>query len=152
MAVANKLQTVVQSIPPRCRAGVHKGDVGLRGAQEASRWLWGFNWQVRTSREGLYSLKQSSLLWNDLLVVKLVTVHDMEQCKPDPCVLRLIPEGKIVLILTVHVDDMAVAGSREKVDKLLVVLNEDFTTNDLGELSFFTGCVFSQDWRRVGLS
>ena len=54
--------------------------------------------------------------------------------------------------MTVHVDDVAVAGLRDEVDKLLVVLNEDFASNGLGELSFFTGCVFSQDWRRVGLS
>ncbi|CAN0599542.1 unnamed protein product, partial [Laminaria digitata] len=40
---------------------------------------------------------------------------------------------------------MAVAGPREEVDKLLEVLNEDFTTNDLGELSFLTGCAFTQD-------
>ena len=40
---------------------------------------------------------------------------------------------------------MAVAGPREEVDKLLEVLNEDFTTNDLGELSFFTGCAFKQN-------
>jgi len=50
-----------------------------------------------------------------------------------------------VLILTVHVDDMAVAGPRVEVDKLLVTLNEDFTTVDLGELSFFTGCAVIQD-------
>ena len=41
--------------------------------------------------------------------------------------------------MTVHVKDMAVAGTRVEVDKLLVTLNADFTTNDLGELSFFTG-------------
>ena len=66
----------------------------------------------------------------------------MEQCKTDPRVFRLIREGIVVMITTVHVDDMAVAGPREEVDKLLEVLNEDFTTNDLGELSFFTGCAF----------
>lgn len=53
----------------------------------------------------------------------------MEQCKTDPCVFRPIREGKVVLILTIHVDDMAVAGPRDEVDKLLEVLNEDFTTN-----------------------
>ena len=47
---------------------------------------------------------------------------------------------------------MAVAGSRKEVDKLLVVLNEDFTINDLGELSFFTGCVFSQEFEKGRLS
>ena len=63
----------------------------------------------------------------------------------DPCVFRLIQEGKLVLILAVLVDDMAVAGSRVEVDKLLVTLNKDFETNDLGELSFFTGCTITQD-------
>ena len=58
----------------------------------------------------------------------------------------------MVLILTVHAHDIAVAGSREDVDKLLVVLNEDFTTNDLGELSFFTGCLFSEDLEKGRLS
>ena len=53
-----------------------------------------------------------------------------------PCVFRLVREGKVVLILTVHVDDMAVAGTGVEVDKLLVTLNTNFTTNDLGELSF----------------
>ena len=53
------------------------------------------------------------------MVVKLVQVHGMEQCKTDPCVFRLIREGIVVMIMTVHVDDMAVAGPREEVDKLL---------------------------------
>ena len=63
----------------------------------------------------------------------------------DPCVFRLIREGKLVLILAVHVDDMAVAGTRVEVNKLLVTLNKDFETNNLGELSFFTGCTITQD-------
>ena len=95
--------------------------------------------------KALYGLKQSGLLWNDLLVDKLVSVHGMEQCMTDPCVFRLIREGKLVLILAVHVDDMAVAGTRVEVNKLLVTLNKkDFETNDLGELSFFTGCTITQ--------
>ena len=68
--------------------------------------------------KALYDLKQSGLLWNDLLVVKSVAVPGMEQCKSDSCVFRLIREGKVALILTVYVDDMAVAGPRDDVDKL----------------------------------
>ena len=94
--------------------------------------------------KALYGLKQSGSLWNNLLVVKLVVKHGMEQCKVDRCVFRKIVKGVVVLILTVHVDDMAVAGPRVEVDKLLVTLNEDFTTVDLGELSFFTGCALSR--------
>ena len=59
----------------------------------------------------MYGLEKSGLLWNDLLVKKLVTVRGKEPCMIDPCVFRLTREGKVVLILTVHVDDMAVAGT-----------------------------------------
>ena len=52
----------------------------------------------------------------------------------DPCIFRKIEKGVIVLILAVHVDDMAAAGLKIEVDKLLVTLNEDFTTVDLGTL------------------
>ena len=97
--------------------------------------------------KALYGLKQSGLLWNDLLVDKLliVAVYDMEQCMTDPCVFRPTREGKLVLVLAVHVDDMAVAGTRVEVYKLRLTLNKDFETNDLGELSFFTGCTITQD-------
>ena len=50
-----------------------------------------------------------------------------------------------MLILTVHVDDMAEAGTGVEIDKLLVTVNTDFTTNNLGELSFFTGRSIIQD-------
>ena len=96
-------------------------------------------------KKALYGLKQSGSLWNNLLVVKLVVKHGMEQSKADPCVFRKIVKGVVVLILTVPVDDMAVACPRVGVDKLLVTLNEDLTTVDLGELSFFTGCAVFQD-------
>ena len=95
-------------------------------------------------KKALYGLKQSGALWNNLLVTKLAK-HGMEQCKADPCVFRKIVKGEVILVLAVHVDDMAVAGPRDEVDKLLVTLNEDFTTVDLGELTFFTGCAVIQD-------
>ena len=38
--------------------------------------------------KALCGLKQSGLLWNDLLVEKLVTVHGMKKCMTDPHVLR----------------------------------------------------------------
>lgn len=96
-------------------------------------------------KKALYGLEQSGALWNNLLVEKLVKNHGMEQCKADPCVFRKIANGVVVLVLAVHVDDMAVAGPRGEVDKLLVTLNKDFTTVDLGELTFFTGCAVSQN-------
>ena len=78
--------------------------------------------------------------------------HGMEQCKTDPCVFRKFRDGKVVMILTVHVDDMAVAGTVYEVRQLHEVLNEDFTTNDLAELSLFTGCVVTQNVKEGYLS
>ena len=62
-----------------------------------------------------------------------------------PYVFGLIRGDKVVLILTVHVDDMEVAGTEVEVGKLLVMLNTDVITNILGELSIFTGCSIIQD-------
>ena len=39
--------------------------------------------------KALCGLKQSGSLWNNLLVVKLVVKHGMEQCKADPCVFEI---------------------------------------------------------------
>lgn len=39
----------------------------------------------------------------------------------------------------------AVPGSRDEVLMVLVVINEKFTTNDIGAFSFFTAFVSSQD-------
>ena len=71
--------------------------------------------------------------------------HGMEQCKTDPCVFRKIRDGKLVMILAVHVDDIAVAGVPDEIEKLEKVLNEDFSTANLGLLNLFTGCVVEQD-------
>ena len=71
--------------------------------------------------------------------------HGMEQCKTDPCVFRKIRDGKLVMILAVHVDDIAIAGVPDEIEKLEKVLNQDFTTTNLGLLNLFTGCVVEQD-------
>ena len=68
--------------------------------------------------KALYGLRQSGLLWNELLVDKLVTRHGMEQCKTDPCVFRKFRDGRLVMIMVVHVDDMAVAGEDDDLAEL----------------------------------
>ena len=69
-------------------------------------------------KKALYGLKQSGALWNNLLVMKLVN-HGMEQCKADPCVFRKTVNGVVVLVMAVHVDDMAVAGPRDELTSYL---------------------------------
>ena len=102
--------------------------------------------------QAVYILRQSGLLWDGLPVVKLATVPGMGQCKTYSCVFCLIGKNKVVLTLTVHVADTAVAGPRGEIDKLLLVTNAGFSTNDRGELSFLMGCEFTQDSERVSLA
>lgn len=52
-----------------------------------------------------------------VLVTKLLTVHGMERWKTYRCVFRKIVKGKVLLILVVHVDDMAAAGPKVEIDK-----------------------------------
>ena len=75
--------------------------------------------------KALYGLKQSGLLWNDLLVETLVTVHGTEHCMTDPCVFRLTREGEVVMILTVHLDDVAVAVTGVEVDNAQHILYDE---------------------------
>ena len=66
---------------------------------------------VRLNRS-LYGLKQSGRQWAELLV-ETVVKYGMEQCRTDPCVFRMVVDGKVQLIMAVHVDDIVIAGSDE---------------------------------------
>jgi hypothetical protein len=58
--------------------------------------------------KSLYGLKQAGKMWNDELN-KTLTASGLKRCEADPCVYVMrADEGRSVLILTVHVDDMVV--------------------------------------------
>ena len=59
---------------------------------------------VRLNRS-LYGLKQSGRQWAGLLV-ETVAEYGMEQCKIDPCVFGMVVDGKVELVMAVHVDDI----------------------------------------------
>ena len=99
---------------------------------------------VRLKRT-LYGLKQSGRQWANLLAETLVK-YGLEQCKADPCVFRKVAEGRVEMIVGVYVDDIMVAGSIEACGRLHAGLNKEFPTNDLGELTYYTGCAFERDW------
>ena len=69
----------------------------------------------------------------------------MEQCRADPCVYKKIVEGVVKLILVEHVDDMQVNGKKEAYNELHHTLNENFSTENLGELKWFVGCAVEHD-------
>ena len=66
----------------------------------------------------------------------------MEQSRTDPCVFRMFVDSKIELIMAVHVDDIVIAGSDEACRDFHAALSTKFSTNNLGELNWYTGCAF----------
>ena len=74
----------------------------------------------------------------------IVRKIEMEQCKANPCVFRLIRDGVVVMIVCVHVDDITVAGESEACDFLSTCRLEEFQTTG-GELLWYLGCVFECD-------
>ena len=97
----------------------------------------------------LYGLKQSARTWLDLLISTL-QASGFEQSMSEPYLLRLKdPKSKkIRMILAVQVDDMIVAGSKKDCDWLRSALSEVFPVNDLGELTWYTGCSFKRDVKK----
>ncbi|CAM9312748.1 unnamed protein product [Ascophyllum nodosum] len=88
----------------------------------------------------IYDLKQSGRnrghLCGDIL-----TADGFEQCKADPCIFRKIVDGVVVMIIGVYVDGLLVGGSQEYFESLLLLsLNKKFSTNDLGECTWYDGC------------
>ena len=99
---------------------------------------------VRLNRS-LYGLKQSGRQWAGLLV-ETVVEYGMEQCRTDPCGFRIVVNGKVELIMAVHVDDIAITGSDEACRDFHAALVTKFLTNNLGELTWYTGRAFKRDW------
>ena len=61
---------------------------------------------VRLNRS-LYGLKQSVRQWARFLVDPMVE-YGMERCRTDPRVFRMVVDGKVELIVAVHVDDIVI--------------------------------------------
>ena len=78
----------------------------------------------------------------------------MEQCRADQCVYRKIVEGVVNLILVVHVDNILssqwgeVSREKEACDELYHTLNENFPTENLGELKWYLECAVERDWQQ----
>ena len=54
-------------------------------------------------------------------------------------------DGKVELIVAVHVDDIVIAGSDETCEDFHTALVSKIPTNNLGELTWYTRCAFKRD-------
>ena len=93
----------------------------------------------------LYGLKQSGRQWAGLLI-ETVVEYSMEQYRTDPCTFRMVENGKVKLIMVVHVDGIVIAGSDVACRDFHAELNTEFPINNLGKLTRYTGCAFKRNW------
>ena len=90
-------------------------------------------------KKALYGLKQAGQQWKKCLhqvMTKLGFTHAMA----DDCLYVLWKHNKIILMVLIYVDDMAIAGKGiPGVVLFKQNLSKDFKITDLGELKFILG-------------
>ena len=57
----------------------------------------------------------------------------------------MVVDGKVELIMAVHVEDIVIAGSNERCKDFHVALVAKFPMNDLRQLTWYMGCAFKRD-------
>ena len=70
----------------------------------------------------------------------------MEQRRTNPCVFRMVVDGKVELTMAAHVDGIVIAGSDEACRDFHAALNTKCPTNNLGELTWYTDCAVKRNW------
>ena len=58
----------------------------------------------------------------------------------------MVVDGKVELIMVVHVDGNVIAGSDEPCKDFHAALTSKFPTNNLDELTWYTSCAFKRNW------
>ncbi|CAB1101054.1 unnamed protein product [Ectocarpus sp. CCAP 1310/34] len=95
--------------------------------------------------KSLYGLQQASRPWHSHLARCFICLGCI-QCLADTCVFRLIDEGRVVVTLVVHVDDIFLIGEEERCDQFGRDLNTMVPVKNLGDLRWYSGCCYERDW------
>ena len=88
-----------------------------------------------------YGLKQAAREWHRLLVNWLVGVIGLEQCKAERCVFRKLVNGKVELMVGVHVGEIIVCGEKDAYNKFLDELRQRFPVKNQGELKMYLSLI-----------
>ena len=98
-------------------------------------------------RKALYGLKQAGRQWKKCLHDILIDFGFI-QAFVDNCLYIKQHEGKIVLLILVYIDNMAVAGPGIfYITSFKSFLNKNFEITDLGDLSHMLGVLVTRDHR-----
>ena len=97
--------------------------------------------------KSLYGLRQASRKWHGRLTECMLDLGFV-QCLADMCVFRLIENGRVVVIVLVHVDDIFVVGEEQRCDQFGSDLNQMVPVKNLGDLRWYKKCFYEGDWER----
>ena len=104
-------------------------------------WLSGMIVKLNKS---LYGLKQASRQWHAHLTRRLLLLGFV-QCLAGACVFRLMEDERVDMIIVVNVEDSFDVGKKDRCDQFGRDLNEMVPVKNLGELRFFSGCLYERD-------
>ena len=100
--------------------------------------------KVYRLRKSLYGLKQAARVWNLTLHRSLIK-NGFKQCENDKCLYYQHSGGEINYLL-VHVDDLLIATSNEKIlNAIMCNVKKDFKQKDLGEVKHYLGIDVNKD-------
>jgi hypothetical protein len=96
--------------------------------------------------KALYGLRQAPLLWHKD-VVALLTDLGFSPISGDPCLFVKRDEGRIVTIILLHVDDLAIGYHKDYAlhEKFLGAIKDKWPSKDLGPISCFLNMTVERD-------
>jgi hypothetical protein len=99
--------------------------------------------QVLALNKALYGLVQAARMWINTLVDHLAKKMGFKRSRGDPCFLWKYVGEKFVGIL-IYVDDCAIFGDKEEIQKFQNELGRRFNIKKLGALSEYVGAKFTK--------
>ncbi len=86
----------------------------------------------------LYGLVQAPRAWTGMFCKSLANIGCMRS-KSDPCLLTMKDQGRIILAMTVYVDDCLIVGQENEVEDLINKIRSVYEIKDLGEATKYLG-------------
>jgi hypothetical protein len=82
--------------------------------------------------KSLYGAPEAPREWYELLCAFLLTLG-MERLESDACLFKMVKDGRIVVLMNLHVDDMKLIGESEWVDMVHDACKKKYQIKDLGD-------------------
>ncbi len=105
---------------------------------------------LKLSRD-LYGLVQAPKAWMETFVEQLETLG-FKRSWADPCLMTKSDQGKVILCMTIYVDDCLIAGKNRDVEEAIVGIENTFKVKRMGDAKTYLGYTISRDREQGTLS